>query len=147
MVGETSDKNKCSYFYVLNPFLKFRSVEHIAQLFNATHLLVKKNQMTVYETFIQAGKETSVSWHHAGPQLRTPLPWNSLDHHSAIMMRGLKISLNWEPIASWDNSLSDSLCFFFSLGNCNHEQVLRAQGNGFPFAFKFNAIPHIFSFF
>ena len=38
---ETSDKNQCSYFYVLNPFLKFSSGGHIDQLLNATHLLVK----------------------------------------------------------------------------------------------------------
>ena len=39
MVVETSDKNQCCYFYVLNPFVKFRSRKHIAQLLNATHLL------------------------------------------------------------------------------------------------------------
>ena len=42
MVVETSDKNQCSYFYVLNPFLNLRSGEHIAHLLNATHLLVIK---------------------------------------------------------------------------------------------------------
>ena len=39
MVVETSDKNQYSYFYILNLFLKM-TWWNIAQLLNATHLLV-----------------------------------------------------------------------------------------------------------
>ena len=47
MIIETSDKIQCSYFDVMNPFLKFRSGEHIAQLLNAMHLLVIEKITTV----------------------------------------------------------------------------------------------------
>ena len=49
MIIETSDKNQYSYFYVLNIFLKLSRPDptwlnqvgwNIAQLLNATHLLV-----------------------------------------------------------------------------------------------------------
>ena len=53
-----------------------------------------------------AVRETGVSRHH-GTQLRTPM--KSTVHHSSIILRSLRESLDWAPIMPRDSRLSDSV--------------------------------------
>ena len=97
MVVETSDKNQYFYFYILNLFLKMTWPDqvwyNIAQLLNATHLLVMKKwskSFGEYSCFVRLGYFKCVisQWHTIAHQ-SAPTPKHLHGHqggHSISLM-------------------------------------------------------------